>query len=173
MIYEGLTETEKPNKRLRDITLEGRHFNEIANSVKASTSDAEPTEVTNSLYKPEVVEYLLPHTMPYVRMWSGIASPTKSNALVENLQRIVKETVINRRVTESEFIASMYEEHQSRALEVLCRIKSNKKKNKNDRSPLKEEKWAKRQPSKVKPYAHRNLCDVASNYIKKSESRKF
>ena len=33
-----------------------------------------------------------------------------------------------------------------------------------------EEKWAKRQPSKVKPYAHRNLCDVASNYIKKSES---
>ena len=100
---------------------------------------------------------------------SGIGSPTKSNALVENWQRIVKETVIKRRVTESEFIASMYEEHQSRALEVLCRIKSNKK-NKNARSPLKEEKWAKRQPSKVKPYAHRNLCDVASNYIKKSES---
>ena len=78
--------------------------------------------------------------MPYVGMWSGIASPTKSNALVENWQRIVKETVIKRRVTESEFIASMYEEHQSRALEVLGRIKSNKKKNKNDRSPLNEEK---------------------------------
>ena len=41
MIYEGLTETEKPNKRLRDIALAGRHFNEIANSVKAFTSDAE------------------------------------------------------------------------------------------------------------------------------------
>ena len=39
MIYEGLTETEKPNKRLRDITLAGRHFN-------AFTSDAEQTEVT-------------------------------------------------------------------------------------------------------------------------------
>ena len=75
MIYEGLTETEKPNKRLRDITLEGRHFNEIANSVKAFTSVAEQTEVTNSLYKPEVVEYLLTHTMPYVGMWSGMHEP--------------------------------------------------------------------------------------------------
>ena len=97
--------------------------------------------------------------MPYVGMWSGIGSPTKSNTLVENWQRIVKETVIKRRLTESEFIASMYEyeEHQSQALEVLCRIKSNKKKNKNARSPLKEEKWTKRQPSKVKTYAHRNV----------------
>ena len=36
MIYEGLTETEKPNKRLRDITLAGRHFNEIAIPLKLS-----------------------------------------------------------------------------------------------------------------------------------------
>jgi hypothetical protein len=97
--------------------------------------------------------------------------PPKSNAIVENWNRTVKQCIFPKRVPLPEFLQTMHDQTNKRAKEML--YMKNKHKPKNDMKDtahiIEKERWGKRMMKKGKTYAQRSLKNI--NLVpKKSKS---
>ena len=115
MCSETMYETEMPldhespvSCNYRNGTPYGTHFHKIYKKIEESLSaeahKSKIEHIKNDMYNKKILNYLLTHIMPFAPLWSAICQPMKTNGVVENTFKVLKQSYFPQAVSLSEFI---------------------------------------------------------------------